>query len=171
MTPPTFAQRLQDARFILAHRGQRTVPLHLDDQLQAAEAEALTLSHRLLDALRTITPGRGWKAATHPPSLDAEAHVLAAVLACLPRTCPHLRNGGPQPAYAQLPLGRVDCTRCLHTLRLPPAEDADRCDLCGARGIAWFVPIALTSGPLTVIGDVCSACAGVLGLKGRGGAV
>jgi hypothetical protein len=38
----------------------------------------------------------------------------------------------------------------------PPAQDADRCDVCGRRGIARFTPFELATGPLVLCGE-CAA--------------
>ena len=47
----------------------------------------------------------------------------------------------PQPSADPLPLRRADCTRCVGTIRRPPADEADRCDICGARGVVTFHPL------------------------------
>ncbi len=47
---------------------------------------------------------RPWPRRTDPdPSTALRAHLLAAVLGCLPNTCCHLRKGGPQAALVLLP--------------------------------------------------------------------
>ena len=46
----------------------------------------------------------------------------------------------------------------------PPADESDRCDVCGARGVTTFVPFAMWQGPALVVGDACSYCASTLGI-------
>jgi hypothetical protein len=162
VTRPTFSERLALARAMIAH-GAAPTPVHLADQLRAAGSEVRQIHDRLGAELPALQPDRHWRARVDAdPSDDVRAILLAAVMGCLP--CPHLRHGGPQPGIAKLPLRRVDCGRCAQTLRRPPAEDADRCDLCGRRGIVTFVPFAMRSGPLLVAGDACAGCADVLGI-------
>ena len=79
--------------------------------------------------------------------------------------CIHLRRGGPRPAFFQLPLRRVDCGRCADTIRRSLPDEADRCDVCGQRGVAIFHPFAMRMGPALVLGDGCPDCAGVLGIR------
>ena len=49
------------------------------------------------------------------------------------------------------------------TIRRPPPDEADRCDVCGARGVVTFVPFAMRQGPALVIGDACPDCAACSG--------
>ena len=90
--------------------------------------------------------------------------MLAALLDS-PAACCHLKRGGPQPAIVRLPLRRFDCGRCVRTLRRPRPDEADRCDVCGARGVVTFVPFAMRMGPALVLGDACPDCADVLGIR------
>jgi hypothetical protein len=99
-----------------------------------------------------------------PPTVETRAHRLAALLGCT-TVCLYLRRGGPRPAVARLPLGRVDCERCAQTLYQPPLEDVDRCDVCTSRGITTFHPFAVRQGPLLLAGDACPDCATVLGIR------
>jgi hypothetical protein len=114
--------------------------------------------------LPLIQPGRNWRQRIDPdPSDDVKAHLLAATLDCT-TVCVHVRRGGPRPAFVRLPLRRVDCSRCMDTVRRPPPDEADRCDVCGDRGVVTFVPFAVRQGPALVVGDACSDCAAVLGI-------
>lgn len=161
---PDFETRLAIARRLLA-RGAAPVPVHVADQLDAAGREVRMLHDRLGTVLPLLEPHRSWRQRIDPdPSDDVRAHLLAAVLGT-EASCVHLRRGGPQPAIIRLPLRRIDCTRCAQTLRRPPAGEADRCDVCGARGVAIFHPFAMRQGPAFVMGDGCPDCADVLGIR------
>jgi hypothetical protein len=158
-----FAHRLAAARQMIA-RGAAGVPGHLADQFAAATGETRQITDRLGVLMPVLQPDRHWRQRVEAqPSDDVRAYLLAGLLAC-GDVCPHLRRGGPQPAVVCLALGRTDCTRCVGTLRRPSAEDDDRCDVCGRRGVVTFVPFAMRSGPLLVAGDACADCASVLGI-------
>ena len=160
-----FATRLRVACELIAHRAP-PLPAHLTDQLDAAGREVRVLADRLGVALPLVMPDRSWFQSMDPsPSADARALLLAALLGCLGSVCPHLKRGGPQPAIGRLPLRRVDCARCLGTIRRPPPDDADRCDVCERRGVVTFSPFAVRQGPLLLIGDACQPCAGTLGIR------
>jgi hypothetical protein len=123
------------------------------------------LHDRIGAALPILQPDRHWRQRIEvTPSDNVRAHILAAVLDCLD-VCVHLRRGGPQPAFVQLPLRRIDCTRCVRTLRRPPPDEADRCDVCGTRGVMTFTPFACHHGPALVTGDACPSCASTLGIR------
>ncbi len=162
MNQLSFSSRLELARQLIAY-GPSDVAGHLQDQMEAAARDA----HRVVDnagaVLRCIQPGRRWHRRDEiEAGSEQNAYLAAAVLGCLPRCCPHLRKGGPQPAFARLPLERLDCGRCVRTFRVPPASDNDRCDVCHRRGVLTFVAFAVASGPVLVTGDACPACATVL---------
>ncbi len=107
---------------------------------------------------------RPWHRRTDPdPSTALRAHLLAAVLGCLPNTCCHLRKGGPQPALVLLTQRRVACVRCAATIRRPLTA-GDECDVCGEREVATFHPFACHQGPALITGDACPDCAEVLGI-------
>ncbi|HZO30068.1 MAG TPA: hypothetical protein VFH48_29200 [Chloroflexota bacterium] len=158
-----FATRLTLARMLIA-RGASPAPIHLANQFAAAGVEARGHHDRIAAVLPVLEPDRHWRQRidTSPPD-DVRAYLLAAVLDCT-TVCIHLRRGGPQPAFFQLPLRRADCTRCVGTIRRSPADEADRCDLCGARGVVIFQPFAVRLGPTLVVGDACRGCAHVLGI-------
>lgn len=144
------------------------LPLHVVDQLDAAAKETSGFVPVIGRGLQALQPTRGWHQRVEPASDEKAAYLLAALMACLERPCVHLRRGGPQPSFARLPLRQVDCRRCAATVRRPPAEDADRCDVCGARQeVAWFTPFAIAAGPNLVMGDACRACSVVLGIGER----
>jgi len=159
----TFADRLSLARRLIA-RGAARQPVPLADQLAAAGSEARVLHDRIGAALPILQPDRDWRQRIEvAPSDDVRAYILAAVLDCV-NVCVHLRRGGPRPAFVQLPLRRIDCERCVRTLRRPPPDESDRCDVCGSRGVVTFVPFAGHHGPVLVMGDACTGCAGILGI-------
>jgi hypothetical protein len=148
---------------MIARRAGRP-PVHLADQLDAAGAEARTLHDQIVATLPVLQPDRQWRQRTDTtPSDDVRAYILAAMLDCT-TVCVHLRRGGPRPAFIQLPLRRVDCERCVGTVRRPPPDESDRCDVCTVRGVTTFVPFAMRQGPALVVGDACAACAAVLGI-------
>jgi hypothetical protein len=158
-----FRDRLALARRMIA-RGPAQVSVHLADQLAAAGREMRALHDRLGELLPVLEPERHWRRrADTSPSTDTRAYLLAALLGCT-TVCLHLRRGGPRPAVARLPLGRVDCDRCCRTLYGSPLGDDDRCDVCTVRGVTTFHPFAVRQGPLLLVGDACPACAGVLGI-------
>ena len=165
MTAPraTFPDRLALAHRLIA-RGAPSPAGHVADQLGAAGRETQQLHDRLGAVLPILEPDRNWRQRIDPdPSDDVRAYVLAATLDCT-TVCVHIRRGGPRPAFVQLPLRRVDCGRCVGTVRRPPPNEADRCDVCGARGVTTFVPFALRQGPALVMGDACTDCAALLGI-------
>jgi hypothetical protein len=158
-----FPTRLTLARALIA-RGGPPAPGHVADQIDAAGAEARVALDRLGVLLPLLAPDRNWREWIDiTPSADIRAYLVAAVLGCA-ATCCHLKRGGPQPVFLRLSLRRADCSRCVATLRLPPRGEDDRCDLCGARDVVTFVPMAVRQGPALVVGDVCIACANVLGI-------
>ena len=163
MRTAPFANRLAQARALIA-RGVSPLPVHIADQLGAAGSEAAVLHDRIAAALPILDPHRGWRRLREAVPLDdTRAYLLAALLDCA-TVCPHVRRGGPRPAFVRLPLRRIDCERCTRTLRRPPADEDDRCDVCGARGVATFHPFAVRLGPTLVTGDACPRCAGSLGI-------
>jgi hypothetical protein len=164
-----FATRLRLTHAMIA-RGAPSPAGHVADQLGAASRDTRVLHDRLGAVLPLLAPDRNWRQRLDTsPSDDVRAYLLAAVHDCT-AVCCHLKRGGPQPAIIRLPLRRVDCGRCVQTLRRPPAGEDDRCDLCGARGVVMFVPFACRQGPALIAGDVCTACAGLLGVPQRVGA-
>jgi hypothetical protein len=157
-----FHERLAVAREMMA-KPMRMPPTWIGDQLAAAAAETRIVHERVGAVLPILEPDRSWRRRDADPTAESTAYLLAALLGCLARLCCHLRRGGgPQPAVAHLPLRRVDCLRCAGTFRRPPRQDADRCDVCGRHGVATFVPIVASRGPVTIGGDACTDCAMVL---------
>src|SRR5205823_5522990 len=113
-------------------------------ELEAATAECADQLHLVGFVTAIAEPERGWRQLTRYSEPEQRAYLLAATLGCMGAQCSHLRKAeGPQLAYVRLPLRRIDCGRCVGTWRRPPAEDSDRCDICGGRGIDCFVPFAL----------------------------
>jgi hypothetical protein len=87
---------------------------------------------RLGIVLSILAPERAWHHRIDAiPSDEVKAYLVAVVLGSEAWCC-HLKRGGPQPAVIRLPLRRADCSRCSQTLRKPPANEDDRCDVCGS---------------------------------------
>lgn len=163
MPRATFADRLALARRLIARRSPSPA-VHLADQLGAASAETRVLHDRIGEVLPIMAPDREWRQRIDAdPSADVQAHVLAAVIGCT-IVCVHIRRGGPRPTIVRLALCRVDCVRCVQTLRRPPPENDDQCDLCNRHGVTIFHPFAMRQGPALVVGDACPSCAAVLGI-------
>jgi hypothetical protein len=162
--PLDFPTRLNLARRMIA-RGAPSPAVHLADQLAAAGAEVRTIHDRMGAVLPILEPERNWRQRVDAsPSDDVRAYLVAAILGCEAWCC-HLKRGGPQPAIVRLPLHRADCSRCSQTLRRPPRDEDDRCDVCGQFGVLIFHPFAVRLGPLLVAGDGCPACADALGIR------
>ena len=160
----SFATRLTLARAMIA-RGAPPHPVHLADQFRAASAGTRELHDRIGMLMPLLEPLRNWRQRMDStPSSDTRAFLLAALLGCT-EVCPHLKRGGPQPAFVRLPLHRTDCQRCVQTLRRPPADEDDRCDVCGRPETLTFHPFAVRQGPALIVGDACVACADVLGIR------
>lgn len=156
----TFAERLEAVRALLSAPDPGRPPGWLLDQHRAARLDAwnrlLAPTAQLLRSTRTIA-GEGF-VPDGPEALEVEAHLLAGAADCTP--CPHIRVArGPQPILVALPLHQAMCLRCAGTVRNPPADEDDRCDLCGSRGHAEFVPIVAQAGHIVIAGDVGPCCA------------
>lgn len=163
-----FPDRLALARRLVAEvSGSPTLPVHLADQLQAAVRDAAALLERAAALLPLVDPERNWRLLRGEPTAERLAYLLAGVLGSLGAVCPHLRSGAVQPAVVWLAQRRVDCHGCTRTVRRPPPDEGDRCDLCGRRGVERFTPFLASRGPLTVLGDLCDGCAAALGLLGE----
>jgi hypothetical protein len=153
----------------LVPRAVEPAPTDVTDQMQVAGKEARDLHDRLGLLASALHADRPWfHRREHVVEDEVRTHIVAAVLDCLPDTCCRLTRDGPQPTLALLPLRRIVCVRCAGQVRRPPAEDADRCDVCGARNVVTFVPFACQSGPTIISGDACPACADVLGIRAGG---
>ena len=75
------------------------------DQLDAAASETRALHDQIGAALPVLQPDRAWfQRIDDAPSDDVRAYILAAMLDCT-TVCVHIRRGGPQPAFVQLPPG------------------------------------------------------------------
>ena len=161
---PDFRSRLAYARKLLA-RGEPSMPLHLADQFASAATDALAIHDTLGAVLPLIEPERGWHHRIDANPSDTVRSYLVAALFGSTTVCSHLKHGGPQPAVVRLPLRRVDCSKCVQTLRRPPVGEDDRCDVCGARNVVTFVPLACRQGPVLIVGDACPDCADMLGIR------
>jgi hypothetical protein len=165
--PPTpFAVRLAPARRLVAGSAP-PVPVNLGDQLDAAGREVLQIHDRLGAVLPMLVPGRRRQhRADAAPSDEIRAYLLAAILACT-TVCAHVRRGGPRPVIAGLALRRLDCDRCLGTLRRSVTAE-DECDVCELRGVVVFHPFPVRIGPALLVGDACRSCVAVLGIRFAG---
>ena len=155
-------QILDRLRGVLSGVTRDDFPASLLDQADAATRDVKTTFDRL---------------ARHPRVTDEievdrrdAADVRARVLAAMAdghkwAWCPHLRAAPAQPTHVRMPLRRLDCARCARTGRIPPAADADRCDLCGSRGHDTFWPLGLQMTYWLIIGDICQDCALALGMS------
>ena len=162
-----FAERLDMARELLRWRSQDLagLPLHELDQLQAAAESTRGLLDLAALEVRAAQPRRGWYGpVTRPPALERDVMIVAAVLGAT-KLCPHLQRSGPQPVFVNLAAERMSCQRCSQTRYRPSPADADKCDVCHARGIERFVPFVLQSSAALVFGDCCPTCADQLGLS------
>jgi hypothetical protein len=154
--------RLAVARHLLDHQQRATPGPHLD-QVEAALAETTATFDTMRTILAIADCDRGWTTAA--PALAGDGHVLllATAMGCAP--CVHLRRGGPQPSVAALALRRHQCRLCTGTVRRPPPDEDDRCDVCGTRGHVKFTPIRVQLGTVLVVGDCCHDCRVTLGFE------
>lgn len=158
---PTFEQRLAAARKIACELRRRSMPIHMADQASAAARDAFRLFLTAAQVEQAATGrfynnGRPYHV-TGDEAAEKTIVLFAGVIACRP--CPHLRTGGPQPAAARLAARRLDCQRCVRTVRRPVVPD-DRCDLCCELvPDNRFWPLRSQGGALLVVGDVCRGCA------------
>src|SRR5688572_19921330 len=111
---PDFIARLAEAWATQTERDGDRAPAHYRDQVEAASREARAIHGRAAVTLPLLAPDHGvWYWNQDPsPSGKRQLYLTAAILGCAV-TCSHLRRGGPQPAFARLALGRIDCQRCL----------------------------------------------------------
>lgn len=141
----------------------------LVDQVQAAGRDTQADLHRVADVARTIDPERRWSGVQESDDQNLVTDVTARVLAAMGDGrwvfCCHLKRTPSQPATVKLPLRRVDCRRCT-TVRKPPPDEDDRCDLCGTREVATFWPVCFALSTWLVVGDICRDCMTALDLSG-----
>ena len=135
----------------------------LIDQLTSANRDAEMMMQRLNVVESVIEPGRfdGTRISRDDRKYQDEfqSRVLAAMTSGHWVTCAHLRRTPAQPAHVLLPIRRISCTRCLSTRYTPPADEADRCDLCGTRNHIEFWPLRAQQSYMLIVGDVCRDCA------------
>lgn len=91
-------------------------------------------------------------------------YVQTAVSRYLDNQCEHL-GVAAEPVVARLSLGRVDCAKCAVGVHGPPVHPG-QCDVCEKDGAAMFYPFMVRWGDVTVTGDCCPTCAGVMGISG-----
>lgn len=163
-----FPDRLATARRMVARGTSRLAP-HVADQLDAATREQHHLHDRLGQVLPMLEPTRNWRQrADRQVDAEVKAYLLAALLGCT-TVCIHLRRGGPRPAFARLPYGRIDCARCTSTIYRPITAD-DECDVCNEKGVVTFVPFSVQQGPVMLAGNACPSCTNVFGINQIGAA-
>lgn len=161
-----YATRVAQFRRALAAvpSGRAWLPAHLRDQLQAATRDTDRRMRQMPALLTALDPERGWhRQETWPTSPHADeqgARTLAAIMDF--RYCPHLRRTMAQPTYARMRLRRLDCARCVRTVVHPPADEDDRCDWCGERGVTTFAALSYQWSVLLVVGNACADCAAAL---------
>lgn len=151
----TFTERRRIARAYLNR--ERTVDVGLADQLAAAHRDAYR--DWWLPAL-PVFAARGGRTVIRPldDALEAQELLVAAGMDC--SRCVHLRKArGPMPVIVALALRLALCDRCARTVRKPPADEADRCDICGSRGNATFTPFRTVAGTTVFLGDAGNCCA------------
>lgn len=160
MADLTFVERVEAARRLVGamRAAQPTAPRHLLDQFSAAGKEA----HRQVLVLGAVLEWSDHLGHTEDGEMPEEMAARLLIAARGLKPCPHLLRGGPQPAWARLALGRVDCGRCTATVCIPPPENADRCDWCGSHGHELFTPMAVQAGAGVFMGHACDECAGAL---------
>lgn len=132
------------------------LPVGLADQLEAAARDTANETHRFATHHRI-----GGLAQYDNPetALDFQARVYAAMEDGEWTACPHIQRTPAQPTYVLLPARSLVCGACVHTAPTPPADEADRCDLCGTRDVTAFLPLLAASLHWLIVGDICETCA------------
>lgn len=157
------AERLAAARQAVAalRQARQALPVDLADQMGAAARDTRALFGQLATVLQTTRPAGDWTPSATPAGDPLIDEVVARTLVALSgaKVCVHLRRAPAQPGVAGLALHRIDCHRCIRTVRKPPEGEADRCDWCGTRGVTTFWPLHYTLGTILVGGDACEGCA------------
>lgn len=161
-----YEHRLQAARTALAAVRELSPPLPGDpgiDQVAAAGDEAMAGFESMVAAGALSEPDRLW--ATSTTGTDRHDEVMARAFAAVSEVvlCSHLRHGGAQPVTVLLANRLMVCRRCVKTHRRVPADQMDRCHLCGD-ATPSAVGIAMQVGPVLLLGDVCRVCADALGV-------
>jgi hypothetical protein len=151
-----YAQRLERARQLLQRiegEGPGVAPTADADQLRAADRDMAAHYRTFRAIVTTMDPDT--QEQHRRPTLEVAARTMVALMDCRP--CPHLHS--PQPVFVCLPLHRADCRRCaLEATPPPPADEDDRCDWCGRRGVATFRAITYKLGAILIGGDACPEC-------------
>jgi hypothetical protein len=167
-----FDARVEALRAVLTAGGPPP-PVWLADQARAAQNDALGRLFPVAGAALlagSLTTRASAMDGGSPAAIALHAVLVAAAVDCVP--CPHLRRAsGPMPAFVALNLHRVSCERCLHTFRHPPADEADRCDVCGSRGNSTFRPFTVAAAHMVFMGDAGLCCFDRLGFRPTPGGV
>lgn len=132
----------------------------VEDQITAATAHNVRAFGMMVRTLPDSMPEQQWTATTGQADMLQRSYILAAIMD-VTEFCPHIGDK-PMPMLVSLGLRRTLCFDCASHCGGFPSSDADRCDVCGTRGHEFFTPVAMAFGPMTVLGDVCDECAGVL---------
>jgi hypothetical protein len=167
MTTANYHERYTGIRAMLARLDPAQLAAAIGtgelDQIMAATRDAHADLRHVAQTLHDGDPGRF---RPDPVSSAGQANIddmLARVLAAMGegrwRFCSHMRTQPAQPAVVALPVRRVDCRPCASTVRKPPMDDSDRCDLCGSRGNVTFWPVGCALANWIVLGDMCRSCA------------
>jgi hypothetical protein len=167
----THDERLELARWMLeaersVHRWLPGMPEPSQDLLdREAAAREATRDRQEAHLFQVNLDPTGPRLHRHPAadaSDDAIVLMNAALFDC--RRCVHLRRGesNVQPLLVRLASRSIDCERCAETVRPPRADEDDRCDVCGERGVTEFWPFRFAIDHRTVTGDMCDACRDVL---------
>lgn len=163
----SLAERLVLARHFV--EDPPPAPTHVHDQLAAAAVEAQQRLMVLYSAWAQAHAGQARRSLAHVEPVrasrlvggsGAEVVLWAAGLGCSP--CRHLHRMVHQPMLVLLPLRLVLCRRCVRTVRHPPVDEVDRCDVCGSRGNTTFSGFRLWLGPVVFAGDVAPCCGWLL---------
>jgi hypothetical protein len=130
------------------------------DQIDAATAHAEKTVDGIGDVLAEVHGMTDQERIAGELSPEQHRVLWGRVMAALDwaHECKHVRDRGPSQVILRLPQGRVDCERCVRTVRAPVVDSAC-CDWCRgplADGMSWSVAMAV--GVLIVIGDVCDTC-------------
>lgn len=147
-----FAERVARARRYL-DEAQAPDEVGYTDQLAAASAEA----YATLDQLAAPWAALLGEPLRRTDSTDLGHAAALFVVLCESRACPHLRRGGPQPAWHVLETRRIVCRRCMATY-VRPVVPADCCDLC-REPADRFTEFAVQVGPVLHLGHAGGCCA------------
>ncbi|MPY92956.1 MAG: hypothetical protein GEV08_07775 [Acidimicrobiia bacterium] len=154
MTP--FDERVEHARRLIRRTSRPVLPVAYVDQLGAASCEARGCLDRIGDIWETFQPSlRRYEGdCDSVVGVELAARILAVYAEAT--LCPHLRRGGPQPAFYRLETRRLTCRRC-YGQRFRRVVAVDRCDLC-QQPADTFTEFGVQLGPMLVLGNAGGCC-------------